>query len=160
MQFVWSFVHSLLSSCVYTHIHMHIYIHTHMRLIMCMYTHNSLFFLKHLRINFTHHDPLNRLVLFTVEGILLHNHRAVLNFDNKTLILLSDLYVNIPTVPLMFRMKTREGQVLQVVVLCLWSLKGFQGLSLSLVTFLKLESPTFLKTGVSSLWFCLMFRHD
>lgn len=86
---------------------------------MCTYTHNILLFLKHLRINFTHHDPLNRLVLFTDEGILLPNHRAVVNFDNKTSILLSELYVNFPIVPLMFRMKSREGQVLHVVVMCL-----------------------------------------
>lgn len=117
--------------------------HYYICIIMRMCTHNILLFLKHLRINFTHHDPLNRLVLFTVEGILLHNHRAVVNFDNKTLILLSDLYANFPTAPLMFRMKTREGQVLQVVVLCLCSLKGSQGLSLSFVTFLKLETPLF-----------------
>lgn len=58
-------------------------------------------------------------MLFTGEGILLHNHREVVNFDNKTLILLSELYVNFPIGPLMFRMRSREGQVLHVVVTCL-----------------------------------------
>lgn len=101
MQFAWSFVFSLLSPYMYsyTHImHMCTHIHTHICIIMCICTHNILFFLKYLRIRFTHHNSLslNRLVFFT-EG-------AIINFDNITLILSSNLYFNFPTAPIMFFM--------------------------------------------------------